>query len=171
MTWTSGGAKRQCGRALRGTTPHPMTGNPTCPQRERVSGCPKNCKLAHTFLWEYSDKRLQLAQLSGPTRRLSRSRRSAAAPDPRGQRLHRDSQSSRSMHRPRASVHGSDEPPDHGHTEGRAPDLLYARDVADRTVDDAADHAVEAMVPRHAWPMAAVKSSVHRPAYCRSGSL
>ena len=29
----------------------------------RVSGCPKICKLAHAFLWECSDKRLELAQL------------------------------------------------------------------------------------------------------------
>jgi hypothetical protein len=27
-----------------------------------VSGWPKRCKLAHAFLWEYSDNRLQLAQ-------------------------------------------------------------------------------------------------------------
>ena len=28
-------------------------------------GWPKRCKLARSFLWEYSDKRLQLAQLLG----------------------------------------------------------------------------------------------------------
>jgi hypothetical protein len=28
-------------------------------------GLPKQCKLAHAFLWEYSYKRLQLAQLLG----------------------------------------------------------------------------------------------------------
>jgi hypothetical protein len=29
-----------------------------------VSGGPKRYKLTHTFLWEYSDKRLKLGQLS-----------------------------------------------------------------------------------------------------------
>jgi hypothetical protein len=31
----------------------------------KVSGRPKRCKLAHTFPWEYSYKRLKLAQLLG----------------------------------------------------------------------------------------------------------
>jgi hypothetical protein len=31
----------------------------------KVSGWPKRWKLAHAFLWEYSDKRLKLAQLLG----------------------------------------------------------------------------------------------------------
>jgi hypothetical protein len=30
-----------------------------------VLGWPKRCKLARAFLWEYSDKRLKLAQLQG----------------------------------------------------------------------------------------------------------
>ncbi len=31
----------------------------------KVPGWPKGCKLAHTFLWEYSDNRMKLAQLLG----------------------------------------------------------------------------------------------------------
>ena len=31
----------------------------------KASGWPKRCRLAHAFLWEYSYKRLQLAQLLG----------------------------------------------------------------------------------------------------------
>jgi hypothetical protein len=27
-----------------------------------VLDCPKNCKMAHTFLWDYSDKKLKLVQ-------------------------------------------------------------------------------------------------------------
>jgi hypothetical protein len=30
-----------------------------------VLGWARRCKLAHAFLWEYSDKRLKLAQLLG----------------------------------------------------------------------------------------------------------
>jgi hypothetical protein len=30
-----------------------------------VSGWPERCQLAHAFLWQYSDKRLKLAQLLG----------------------------------------------------------------------------------------------------------
>ena len=37
---------------------------PVCiPAARKVSGWPKRCKFAHAFLWEYSDKSLQLAQL------------------------------------------------------------------------------------------------------------
>jgi hypothetical protein len=35
-----------------------------------VSGWPKRCKMARAFLWEYSCKRLQLAQLLGQLERL-----------------------------------------------------------------------------------------------------
>jgi hypothetical protein len=35
------------------------------PQARKVLGWPKRRKLAHAFLWEYSYKRLQLAQLLG----------------------------------------------------------------------------------------------------------
>ena len=35
------------------------------PAARKVSGWPKRCKLAHAFLWEYSYKRLKLAQLLG----------------------------------------------------------------------------------------------------------
>ena len=31
----------------------------------KVPGWPKGCKLAHTFLWEYSDNRMKLARLLG----------------------------------------------------------------------------------------------------------
>ena len=34
-------------------------------EREEVSGWPKICQLAHAFMWEYSYKRLKLAQLLG----------------------------------------------------------------------------------------------------------
>ena len=35
------------------------------PAASKVSGWPKRCKLARAFLWEYSYKRLKLAQLLG----------------------------------------------------------------------------------------------------------
>ena len=35
------------------------------PRAIKVLGWPKRCTLAHAFLWEYSDKRLKLAQLLG----------------------------------------------------------------------------------------------------------
>ena len=35
------------------------------PAARKVLGWPKICKLAHAFLWEYSHKRLKLAQLLG----------------------------------------------------------------------------------------------------------
>jgi hypothetical protein len=34
-------------------------------EREEVLGCPRKCKLAHAFPWDYSDKGLELAQLLG----------------------------------------------------------------------------------------------------------
>jgi hypothetical protein len=49
-------------------------GDQLAPQRVRekrvalarkVLGWPKRCKLAHAFLWEYSCKRLKMAQLLG----------------------------------------------------------------------------------------------------------
>ena len=36
-----------------------------CVQARKLLGWPKRCKLAHEFLWEYSCKRLKLAQLLG----------------------------------------------------------------------------------------------------------
>ena len=35
------------------------------PQARKVLGLPKSCELAHAFLWEYSQRRLKLAQLLG----------------------------------------------------------------------------------------------------------
>jgi hypothetical protein len=42
-------------------------GEPSTPgsRARKVSGWPNRCKLAHAFLWEYSYKRLKLAQLLG----------------------------------------------------------------------------------------------------------
>ena len=37
----------------------------TTAQARKLLSWPKRCKLAHAFLWEYSYKRLQLAQLLG----------------------------------------------------------------------------------------------------------
>jgi hypothetical protein len=34
-------------------------------EARKVSGCPKICKLAHAFMWEYSDEMIKLAQLLG----------------------------------------------------------------------------------------------------------
>jgi hypothetical protein len=40
---------------------------PSTAAARTLLGWPKRCKLARAFLWEYSDKRLKLAQLLGQT--------------------------------------------------------------------------------------------------------
>ena len=50
----------------------------------KVLGWPKRCQLAHAFLWEYSYKRLQLAQLLGQLGVLLATGRGAGA---RGSRV------------------------------------------------------------------------------------
>ena len=37
----------------------------TCSEARKVSGWPRRCKLARTFLWKYSYKRQKLAKLLG----------------------------------------------------------------------------------------------------------
>jgi hypothetical protein len=45
---------------------------PALEAARKVSGRPKRCKLAHTVWWERSYERLELVQLPGQLRRLSR---------------------------------------------------------------------------------------------------
>ena len=54
------------------------------PQARKVLGLPKSCELAHAFLWEHSQRRLELAQLLGQLGgwRLSHFSSAAISPPP-----------------------------------------------------------------------------------------